>query len=131
LAQERAFIGFNPNWRIALNTRAAVGGGVSKRARNLAVTAVVIVVIAIIGVLALQGRGDGATSLLAQPPATTAVPAEPTATPTVTRTPTITRTPTATLTPTRTFTPTNTPMPPTSTLVPTHTPRAKTHSGSG
>lgn len=123
LAQERAFLGFNSGWRIALNSREAVGGGTSTRARNLLIGVALVVVIAIIGFLVLQGRGDGTAPIMAQPPATTAAPDEPTAPPT--DTPTITPTPSDTPTPMPTLTPTNTPIPPTSTLVPTQTLRPK------
>lgn len=122
LAQERAFVGYDPRWHIELNFRDALKGGRSQRTRNLMIGAVAIVLVILIGLFVLQGRGDGAESIQAeQSQASAAAPVEPSAT----DTPTHTRTPTDTRTPTLTRTPTNTRMPPTSTLVPTDTPRAK------
>ena len=126
-AQERAFLGFDPGWKPALNSRNATSGSRSGRPLLLIAAAIIVLVIAIAAIyVATSSNGiSGAaaeTTQEAESPAVTDM-AEETAT--FTETPTITRTPSRTLTPTLTYTPSRTPMPPTSTLVPTHTPRAK------
>lgn len=117
--QERAFIGYDSRWRTALDTRGVIRNAPSS-AGKIIVAAIIIILVAVIGLLVLQGQGDGGSPIFGQPstPATTAAPTD-----TATHTPTITLTPSRTPTPTPTFTPTNTPIPPTSTLVPTETPR--------
>jgi protein phosphatase len=122
-AQERAFIGYDSRWRVALDSRSAAGGAKSKT-RNLLIAVAAIILIAIIGFVVLQNQGGTAPAVAQETiQATTAVPAVPAEpTDTATRTPTRTRTPSRTPTPTQTFTPTNTPIPPTSTLVPEDTP---------
>jgi serine/threonine protein phosphatase PrpC len=128
--QERAFLGFDPGWKLALNLRGAVGGRSGSRKPILIIAAVILILIVAGGFVLLQQRNCCADPVAAQTlqeaamtlSAVTEV-VEQTETPT--RTPTRTRTLTRTPTPTSTFTPSNTPMPPTSTLVPTHTPRAK------
>lgn len=125
-AQERAFIGFDPRWKLSLNSKtASPGSGRSWRRPAIIAAAVIalLVIAVLVAILQLncctnpaiaQGTQNAAMTLSVVPTET------PTGTPT--NTPTITRTPSRTPTPTSTYTPTNTPMPPTSTLIPTNTP---------